>query len=130
MATGGPTSPDKLNRLGFTLIELLVVIAIVAILAALLLPVLGKAKAKGQSVFCLNNQKQLQLTWYLYVDDNRDRLPPNHGYGMNPGKFPDVPNWVAGVLDYSPVNPDNTNVALLLDARYGKLGPYTKSAAI
>ena len=61
----------------FTLIELLVVIGIIAVLASLLLPVLSKAKAKAQSVSCLNNLKQLQLAWQFYTDDHNDRLPLN-----------------------------------------------------
>ena len=63
--------------LGFTLIELLVVIAISAIVASLVLPALSKAKAKGQSVACINNLRQLQLSWHIYVDDNNDALPLN-----------------------------------------------------
>src|SRR5207245_413478 len=60
----------------FTLIELLVVIAIIAILAAMVLPVLAKAKARGQSISCLNNLEQLQKAWFMYIQDNNDALPP------------------------------------------------------
>jgi prepilin-type N-terminal cleavage/methylation domain-containing protein/prepilin-type processing-associated H-X9-DG protein len=64
-------------RVGFTLIELLVVIAIIAILAALLLPAIGRARQKGRQIHCLNNLRQLTLVWTLYAEDNAQRVVPN-----------------------------------------------------
>lgn len=70
-------------RNGFTLIELLVVIAIIAILAAILLPVLAKAKERAKMIECLNNMKELQTAYLMYVHDNDDSLPLNAIGGAN-----------------------------------------------
>ena len=96
---------------GFTLIELLVVIAIIAILAALLLPALSRAKAKALSVACMSNRRQIGLAWLMFVDDNE-------------GNLPNAFEWVPGSLDYSRNNTGNTNILNLLN---GVLGPYVKN---
>jgi prepilin-type N-terminal cleavage/methylation domain-containing protein len=73
----------------FTLIELLVVIAIIAILAAMLLPALGRAKETAKRISCLNNLGQLSLAAHMYVDDNQGAYPPRSGNDRWPDKFYD-----------------------------------------
>jgi len=106
---------------GFTLLELLVVIAIIAILAALLLPVLSKAKDRVRTIHCVNNHRQLELCWAMYTHDYDDYVPHNWTLG-NGDNSPD--SWIAGNLRNTV---EATNDAFV---KIGTLFGYHQSAAI
>jgi prepilin-type N-terminal cleavage/methylation domain-containing protein/prepilin-type processing-associated H-X9-DG protein len=109
----------------FTLIELLVVIAIIAILAALLLPALARAKEKAWTVGCLSDLKQLETCWHLYATDNADVLAPNNSVMVFSGN-----NWSVGAANISWC-PDHARTDTnAVDLRSGVLFPYNTSVAI
>ena len=112
---------SKENGCGFTLIEVLVVVAIIALLAALLLPALGNAKAKAQGASCANKIRQLSLAWTLYADENQDLLVNNHGIQET---LRTQQNWVNNVEDWLSSD-GNTNLAALTS---GKLAPQLAQA--
>ena len=121
-------SPNHTSRYGFTLIELLVVIAIIAILAAMLLPALAKARLRAQGTQCMNNTKQLTLAWRMYAEDANDLLltcqdPAGHPSAIMSGRT----TWVQGNLDFTSAQ---ANWDPAINILTSPIFPYTKNPQI
>jgi len=84
----GRLTAESLGLTGFTLIELLVVIAIIAVLMAILMPALNRAREQGKRAACLSNLKQMTLSWIMYADDNDDRIVNGEAYAGGDGQAP------------------------------------------
>jgi prepilin-type N-terminal cleavage/methylation domain-containing protein/prepilin-type processing-associated H-X9-DG protein len=124
-SVGKGTRWERRRAQGFTLIELLVVIAIIAILAAMLLPALTKAKIKAEGTACMCNTKQLMLGWLMYAGDNDDKL-------MLASAEKGTPGWVSGMMNWTDNTPgaDNFNLDNLLKPEKALIASFVKSANV
>jgi prepilin-type processing-associated H-X9-DG protein len=114
-------SEGRVRRgVAFTLIELMVVVATIAILACLLLPVLGKGKEQARRVVCLNNLKQLQLCWLMYAHDHEESVPPNRSQWYNGGWRSTPDSWIGGSCAWLDSLPQTIEDGLLYKYDYNR----------
>jgi prepilin-type N-terminal cleavage/methylation domain-containing protein len=103
----GGRAPQRRSS-GFTLMEMLVVVAIIAVLAALLLPALGRAKARAQEAICQNNLHQIDLSVHLYADDSADAFPQSTNYP--PGAFTDYTRLLKSYVGQTAASPERARI--------------------
>ncbi len=106
----------------FSILELMAVVSIVTVIAALLLPALQKTKARSQTIYCLNNLKQLQVAWDFYAGDNEDQLVPNNSA---PGL-----HWIKASASLVFTSKDLTNKLFLTDTKNAAFARYIKNADV
>jgi prepilin-type N-terminal cleavage/methylation domain-containing protein len=121
-----PTTRNLQPATGFTLIELLVVIAVIAVLVAILLPSLNRAREAGRRAVCLGNLRQMQMAWHLYADDNRSLIVNGQPWGYNRRDVRGIP-WCARVpYAPEPCSPDEAKEMM----RTGALSRYLNDPSI
>ena len=116
---------NLVHRLGFTLIELLVVIAVIALLMAILIPVLHSAREQGQRVVCLSNLKQLTLAWTAYATEYEGVLVRGTAFGIGIEGNRSVESWVGDAFGLY-----DSRVSLIEDTNKGALWPWIKNIDI
>ncbi|HEV2328234.1 MAG TPA: prepilin-type N-terminal cleavage/methylation domain-containing protein [Verrucomicrobiae bacterium] len=125
----GLTAGMKARKGAFTLIELLVVIAIIAILAAIMLPVLSAAQKKAQGIQCMNNVRQILIGWKEYSTENTGYFPINPTTTSQ--ALIDNLDWVCNDDDaYTGTDTDDTNAALLVDSKHSQLAVYVTNPKV